>query len=124
MFVSGCAGYRQASLPGAKAYDEIGESATIAEVGSKVNLVQTTGVVLSGKVLRISDEYIVLEVLKSTGLAEYQISNNQISSLEVRTVSRSIPLLLVATVLVVVVVAVVVAATRENVAEVTFKSLD
>ena len=120
IFVSGCAGYRPASLPGSNSPDEIGGSETVVEVGAEVKLEKRTGDVVSGRVMRISDTFIVLETSGNTGFSEFQIEFDQISSLEVRKGSSSIPILLVGAVLAVVVVAVVMAATMENVAEVTF----
>ena len=104
--------------------EAIGSGFTVNSVRSEVKLEKRTGDVVSGRVMRISDTFIVLETSGNTGLSEYQIEFDQISSLEVRRGSSSTPILLVGAALAVVVVAVVMAATKENVAEVTFQSLD
>ena len=79
---------------------------------------------VSGEVIRISDDQLILERSGKNGLEEYIVGFDQIASLEARKGSSAIPLVLVGAALVVVVVAVVMAATMENVEEVTFKSLD
>lgn len=119
LFVSGCAGYRPAVLPGSMPPDEIGGSGTVVTVGSQVKLVNSSGVVVSGKVLRITEDYLVLELSDKNGLSEYQVELDQISSLEVKEGSSVLPIVLVGAVLVLVVVAVVVSITKEAVGEVT-----
>ncbi len=124
LFVSGCAGYRPAVLPGSRPPDEIGGSETAVTVGSQVKLVNSSGVVVSGKVLRISEDFLVLELSGKNGVSEYQVELDQISSLEVKEGSSVFPILLVGAVLVVVVVAVAMANSKEAVAEIPFVILD
>jgi len=120
LFVSGCAGYRPAVLPGSRPPDEIGGSETVVTVGSQVKLVNSSGVVVSGKVLRISEDFLVLEISVRNGVSEYQVELDQISSLEVKEGSSVFPILLVGTVLVVVVVAVAISNSKEAMDEIPF----
>lgn len=75
---------------------------------------------MSGKVLRISEDFLVLEISVRNGVSEYQVELDQISSLEVKEGSSVFPILLVGTVLVVVVVAVAISNSKEAMDEIPF----
>jgi len=97
-------------LPGPKPLDEPGDKGIEVEIGSKVKVEKRTGVVVSGEVMQISDDHLILIISGSNGLEEYKVGFDQIESLEVKKGSNTIAVVLIAAVIVVVVVAVVGAA--------------
>ena len=124
LYLTGCAGYRPASLPGSHSPGEVGDSDHTVEVGSQVKLTKTTGEAVSGKVVSISAEHLVLEQSGPDERMEQAVEFDQIASLEVKKGSSLVPVVIVGAALAVVVGAVVISSAKDDAAEATLQTLE
>jgi hypothetical protein len=115
IFVSGCAGYRPATLSGLESPEaEESDSVELVEVGSQVKITKTTGVIVAGEVVRISDDNLVLEIAGNNGLEAYHVAFDDIRSVEMKKGSKTVGLVLIGAAVAVLVVVIVDAITNKS----------
>jgi len=122
-FFSGCAGFKPAVVPGPTSVENSDDADSVVEVGSKVKIKKITGVVVSGQVMEIHDDHLILEISGSNGLEEYRVGFDQIDSIEMEKGLGTFVVVLIAAAVGVVLVAVVGSAISKKSMETTVENL-
>ena len=94
--LSGCASYRQVSLPGPSTEHSDGRAPVIAEPGTRVRVTMSSGEERYGQVVRVTESEIVLGRKSSGGVEEQPIAASEIYSIETERNSVTRNVLLVA----------------------------
>lgn len=123
-FLSGCAGFQPATMPGPTPASRSDDTGSAVEIGSKVKITKTTGVVVSGEVMEIHDDHLILEISGSNGLEKYRAGFDQIYAIELKKGPSTFAVVLVATAVVGILVAVVGSAFSKKGMEVAVGSLE
>ena len=88
-FLSGCTSYRHASLPGAPVDTAANENSHFVKVGSRVKVTLTGGEVVTGEVLQVSGNELVLTGDGNYGYSERSLSTSDIVAIEMEYTSSS-----------------------------------
>ena len=99
-FVSGCASYHPASLPGVESKPISGESEVVVQRGSKVRITTRVYAVIEGEVSEITDDQLSVVKAGNYGREERVVSFEDIRSIEVEQGSNTTTVLLVSAVVV------------------------
>ncbi|MBK7048003.1 MAG: hypothetical protein IPH48_16170 [bacterium] len=94
--LSGCASYRQVSLPGPPVEHSDGRSLVVAEPGTRVRVTMNSGEERYGQVVQVTESEIVLGRQHSGDVEEQPIPASEIYSIEIEKNSVTRNVLLVA----------------------------